>query len=96
MKRNLTFFTLQAIESIMEELGAVPRIFNSEAQFQFELAWKIKEKFDCEVKLEELSRISKDKKDYTDIILEKDSLRIALELKYKTTKKYSTKSTTLR
>ncbi len=86
MKRNLTFFTLQAIESIMEELGAVPRIFNSEAQFQFELAWKIKEEFDCEVKLEDLSRISEDNKNYTDIILEKDSLRIALELKYKTAK----------
>lgn len=70
----------------MNELGSVPRIFNSEAQFQFELAWKIKEKFDCEVRLEDLSRISEGKKDYTDIILEKDGLRIALELKYKTAK----------
>lgn len=70
----------------MNELGSVPRIFNSEAQFQFELAWKIKEEFNCEVRLEELSRISEGKKDYTDIILEKDGLRIALELKYKTAK----------
>lgn len=79
-------FNLQELERIMDELGSVPRIFNSEAQFQFELAWKIKEKFDCEVRLEELSRISGKKKDYTDIILEKDDLRIALELKYKTAK----------
>lgn len=79
-------FNLQAIERIMTELGAVPRIFNSEAQFQFELTWKIKEEFNCEVRLEELSRISEGKKEYTDIILEKDGLRIALELKYKTAK----------
>lgn len=79
-------FNLQELERIMDELGSVPRIFNSEAQFQFELAWKIKEEFDCEVRLEELSRISNGKKDYTDIILEKDGLRIALELKYKTAK----------
>lgn len=79
-------FNLPELERILNELGAVPRIFNSEAQFQFELAWKIKEKFDCEVRLEELSRISGKKKDYTDIILEKDDQRIALELKYKTAK----------
>lgn len=79
-------FDLRTLERIMNELGAAPRIFNSEAQFQFELAWKIKEEFDCEVRLEELSRISEGKKDYTDVILEKDGLRIALELKYKTAK----------
>lgn len=84
MKRHLASFNLQELERIMNKLGAVPRIFNSEAQFQFELAWKIKEEFDCEVRLEELSRVSKGKKDYTDIILEKDDQRIALELKYKT------------
>ncbi|MCQ2255989.1 MAG: hypothetical protein MJZ29_10880 [Bacteroidaceae bacterium] len=86
MKRQLESFDLQELERIMNELGAVPRIFNSEAQFQFELAWKIKEEFGCEVRLEDLSRISEGKKDYTDIILEKDGLRIALELKYKTAK----------
>lgn len=91
MKRKLTSFNLQELERIMEELGNVPCIFNSEAQFQFELAWKIKEAFDCEVRLEELSRISGKKKDYTDIILEKDDLQIALELKYKTAK-YEDKS----
>lgn len=94
-KLNLQKLNLQEIERIMDELGAVPRIFNSEAQFQFELARKIKEEFDCEVKLEPLSRVypamtSKgnpcSKNEYTDIILEKDGLKIALELKYKTAK----------
>lgn len=93
MRKQLTSFDIQTLECIIKELGSVPRIFNSEAQFQFELAWKIKEEFDCEVKLEELSRASKVtnstgrdvvKKDYTDIILEKEDCRIAIELKYKT------------
>lgn len=93
MKKQLTDFNLHELERIMTKLGSVPRIFNSEAQFQFELAWKINEEFDCEVKLEELSRTTKSetskgyiktKKDYTDIIIEDDRQRIALELKYKT------------
>lgn len=85
-KKNLASFNIAEFEDIVSGFGKASRIFNSEAQFKFELAWKIKEEFDCEVKLEELSRISKSKKEYTDIILEKDGLRIALELKYKTAK----------
>lgn len=95
-KRPLSLFNLAELGRIVEEFGNKSRIFNSEAQFQFELAWKIKEQFDCEVKLEELSRVQdiekidkkgkvkNVKKDYTDIILESDNLRIAIELKYKT------------
>lgn len=83
-KIQLREFTKSDLVNIITEFGKQKRIFNSEAQFQFELAWKIKEEFDCEVRLEELSRISGGKKDYTDIILEKDGTRIALELKYKT------------
>lgn len=86
MKKQLKSFNLQEFERIMDKFGAVPRIFNNEAQFQFELAWKIKEKFDCEVKLQELSCISEGKKDYTDILLEKDGFRIALELMYRIAK----------
>lgn len=84
MNMQLSEFKLQELERMMNDFGTAPRIFNSEAQFQFELAWKIKEEFCCEVKLEELSRVNGGKKDYTDIILEKGDLRIALELKYKT------------
>lgn len=88
--KSLTSFGKVELECIMNKLGAVSRIFNSEAQFQFELAWNIKEEFDCEIRLEELSCIitneknNRNKKYYTDIILEKGDLRIALELKYKT------------
>lgn len=91
--KTLSEFNFNELEHLLTELGSVPRIFNSEAQFQFEMAWKIKQEFDCEVKLEELSRTCKvsnskgktvTKKDYTDIILEKENIRIAIELKYKT------------
>ena len=99
MKKTLTNFDLQELERLMNELGAEPRIFNSEAQFQFELAWKIKEVFDCEVRLELLSHEYSTtrnyrgkeqpyiKHEYTDIILEKEDISIALELKYKTAKR---------
>ncbi len=93
-KKQLTTFNTAALRQILEQFGNNGHIFNSEAQFQFELAWKIRELFECEVKLEELSRIEQCaklksgkysvKKDYTDIILEKGGVRIAIELKYKT------------
>lgn len=99
-KLNLQELDLQALERIMNKLGGkpggkVPRIFNNEAQFQFDLAWEIKKEFDCDVKLEPLSRVYPamtpkgkpcSKNEYTDIILEKNGLQIALELKYKTAK----------
>jgi len=91
-KKSLQDFNLEELTRIVKNFGAEKRIFNSEAQFQFELAWKIREEFECEVKLEELSRLSNsnskkaDKKEYTDIILEdkNKSFCVAIELKYKT------------
>lgn len=96
-KKSLKEFNLDELKKIMLEFSKKPRIFNSEAQFQFELAWRINELFDCDVLLEEISRIYHSekelksgeikkylKKDYTDIILKKDDLCIAIELKYKT------------
>lgn len=88
-KKSLKMLNLQELSKLLEDFGKQERIFNSEAQFQFELAWKIREEYDCEVFLEALSRVTKvdekkTKNDYTDIILEKDGLRIAVELKYKT------------
>ena len=96
-KKSLKSFNLDELKTIMQNFASNSRIFNSEAQFQFELAWRINELFDCKVLLELLSRIevvpnthknakatNVIKKDYTDIVLEKDDLRIALELKYKT------------
>ena len=83
-KKSLSGFDKTELSNLMKYFGSEPRVFNSEAQFQFELGWRIKEHFDCEVKFEELSRVYEGKKDYTDLILQKDSLRIAIELKYKT------------
>lgn len=89
--KKLTDFNSIELSRIMNKLGEEKRIFNKEAQFQFELAWRIREQFECEVKLEELSCVEeksndkiKKKKCYTDIILEKEDFRIAIELKYKT------------
>lgn len=94
-KIQLQEFTKSDLLNILNEFGKKERVFNSESQFQFELAWRIKELVDCEIRLEELSRIRIDsitnkkgkivkKKDYTDIILEKGEYRIGIELKYKT------------
>lgn len=96
-KIQLREFTKSDLLNILNEFGQQKRIFNSESQFQFDLAWRIKELVDCEIRLEELSRksleritnkkgqiVDKEKKDYTDIILEKGECRIGIELKYKT------------
>lgn len=98
-KKSLESFNFSVLNKIMQDFASERRIFNSEAQFQFALAWKIYEFFDCKVNvlLEELSRIyyiekelksgkkkECQKKDYTDIILEQGGTKIAIELKYKT------------
>ena len=101
-KLELKALTTKKLSEIIKEFGEKPKIFQSEAQFQFDLAWKLREQFDCEVKLEELTAVltmkkdtnanekkdsktkSKIKKIYTDIVLEKDDYRVAIELKYKT------------
>lgn len=82
------------ISEILKELGKEKRIFQREAQFQFELAWKLHEKIggDGEVRLEVLSCTKnksedrKAKRFYSDIILKDDSGFIVIELKYKTKK----------
>ena len=68
----------------MEKLSSERKVFHSEADFQFSLAWKIKENYsDYEIFLEWPVLI--DNKDrYVDIILEKDEKIIPIELKYKT------------
>ena len=91
---KLEDLTTDKLSEIIKEFGKKQKIFQSEAQFQFDLAWKLREKFDCEVKLEELTAVlnekenskskSKVKKIYTDIVLEKGDYRVAIELKYKT------------
>lgn len=68
------------LNEIMQELGKRRKAFYSERDFQFGLAWLLKEKLNCEVLLEyhgkQNSRI--------DIVLVKDGKYIPIELKYKT------------
>ena len=100
--QDLQDLTIDGLSKIICNFGKEERIFQSEAQFQFDLAWKLREKFNCKVKLEELTVVltmendtnanekkdsktkTKIKKIYTDIVLEKDDYRVAIELKYKT------------
>ena len=88
------------LDSIISGFGTEGRIFSNEEQFQFELAWKLKEA-GYNVRLEVLSipkaneeeaeevfnQASKQERDkmYTDIVVDiNDSESIAIELKYKT------------
>lgn len=81
-----------SLSLLLEEFGHKPKVFQSEAQFQFDLAWRLQDEYDCIVKLEDLTvvidKVTVDKtskqKIYTDITLEKDGYIIAIELKYKT------------
>ena len=85
----------ETLTSVIKNFGKEGKIFQSEAQFQFELAWKLQEQFpDCKVKLEDMRAYIKNdekekkkgfkKKFYTDIVIVKDDYSIAIELKYKT------------
>lgn len=54
MKKSLLNLGEKELSDILSNFRKIPRIFHSEAQFQFELAWKLQEEFDCVAKLEEL------------------------------------------
>ena len=73
---------------ILKKFGEENRIFQSEAQFQFDLAWEIKKEYSSyEVLLEVLS-FRTPKRKYSDIIVkDRDGNYIVIELKYKTKKK---------
>lgn len=68
------------------------KLFQSEAQFQFELAWKLKEVYgdNIAVYLEDMRAVMKNEKGkitqkfYTDIVVEQGDYCVAIELKYKT------------
>ena len=70
------------IKRIMDKLRCEREIFHSEADFQFSLAWKIKEEHsDYKIFLE---WPVENQYKYVDILLEKDEKVIPIELKYKT------------
>ena len=78
------------IKDLMSKLAKQNEVFESEAQFQFELAQLIKDeygKYGFRIKLELVTAYSNNplKRYYSDIIiLDKDNNYIAIELKYKT------------
>lgn len=88
-------FTTQTLKDALNELANAGKVFSNESQFQFDLAWQLKE-MGFEVELEVLSancsladfiNLSKEErmKYYTDIIVKDDENNyIAIELKYKT------------
>lgn len=83
-----------ALSKIITNFGNQGKIFQSEAQFQFDLAWELKSIYNCTVKLEEMTAYKVNnngktvQKFYTDIVLEDTDYRVALELKYKTADYY--------
>lgn len=56
---NITDLNYDWLKTTIEDFGSDGLIFDNEAQFQFKLALKIKEAFDCEVCLEDLTLIEK-------------------------------------
>jgi len=85
------------VQGIVKEFGRTPRIFQSEAQFQFELAWELQKQIenDGQVLLEVVTCTRKENREknirrkrfYSDIILKSnDNCFIVIELKYKTKK----------
>ena len=92
-KKSLKELDVSGLESILYLWGQEKKVFQSEAQFQFNLAWRLQELYDCEAKLEDLTVVvtRKNKSDkefmqkvYTDVVLVKDDYYVAIELKYKT------------
>jgi len=72
------------IEQTLKEMSQERPIFHSEKDFQFALAWKIKEQENCEVRLEQNVKINDTETISVDIcVIENDKL-VPIELKYKT------------
>jgi len=73
------------IRDLLRSLSIKRPIFHSEADFQFSLAWEIKEKFpEADIRLE--LPFGEQKKEYLDILVTLGNQLIPIELKYKTKK----------
>lgn len=91
-KKSLKSLDNNSLSLLLKEFGDKNKVFQSEAQFQFDLAWRLREEYDCVVKLEDLTVViekvkngkNSKQKIYTDITLEQDGYIVAIELKYKT------------
>jgi len=80
---------LKKLEAIFKELVS-QRIYCSESDIQFALAWKLKEEHQGDVRLELPFEVDqkndgeRNKRKYLDILLESKSGKQAIEIKYKT------------
>ena len=74
------------IKSILDKLFTNNKVFNSEADFQLELAMYIKNKYKdkCKIVLEYCPGYMKDKNVYIDILVIINNHKYPIELKYKT------------
>lgn len=70
------------IEEVLRQLGNDRKLFHSEDDFKFAFAWKIKEMYDVEIRLE--FPVDLEKRIYVDILIITDEGWIPIELKYKT------------
>jgi hypothetical protein len=71
------------IPAVLNSLALKRPIFHNEADFQHALAWEIREKYDCTIRLERRMDIDSKKRSYLDIFVEHEGRRTAIELKYK-------------
>lgn len=86
---NLKQLDKNALSGIIKGFANNGIIFQSEAQFQFALAWELQLKKWGKAYLEDMNMkvVNKNKvvkKFYTDIVIEQEGYRVAIELKYKT------------
>ena len=89
---NLKQLNAERLSEIIK--GFQGKIFQGEAQFQFDLAWRFQEIYGPETKvnLEDMRMVKKNnegkitQKSYTDIVVEQGVYSVAIELKYKTAK----------
>lgn len=73
------------IDILLEKLAVKRPIFHSEADFQHELAWLIHEEYpNAKIRLE-IPSGNKTAIEHLDLLVEIDTLKIAIELKYKKT-----------
>ena len=76
------------LERVMGELKSERPVFHNERDFQFALAWKIKEIYpNYSIRLEYcFPEMQENKRSYVDLVVSDDSNCILFELKYKTIK----------
>lgn len=82
-RANSDGITFINMESVLQKLAKEHKVFHSEAEFQFALAWQIKSDYsDATIRLEMPFRIDGQKTRYIDIVVKYKGQQIPIELKY--------------